>query len=136
MTELTDFNDPTPDLTDHERRLLRWAGADERLIEVCEFDIASMERDRDDGKAVYRNSVLEEVKKYLRGTDHVPPSLTEEKVEEFTPYGGHFFTEMWEGDLYRAFSRADYNNQAILLEVFGLYRINATRPEGYPEVTA
>jgi len=125
-----------PNLTDHERRLLRWAGADERLIEVCEFDISSMEQERDDGKDVYRNSVLEEVKKYVRGTDHVPSSLTEEKAEDFRPYGGHFFTALWEGDLYRAYARADYNNQAIMREVFGLYRINATRPEHAPKVTA
>ncbi|UBF20300.1 hypothetical protein M1M41_gp031 [Halorubrum sodomense tailed virus 4] len=134
MTELTDFTDPTPDLTDHERRLLRWAGADERLIEVCEFNIENMERGRDDGKAVTRNSALVEVKKYVRGTDYVDPALTEENAEEFTPYGGHFFTALWDGHLYQAWSRADYNNQAVLLEVFGEYRINATRPEHAPEV--
>jgi hypothetical protein len=125
-----------PNLNDHERRLLRWAGADERLIEVCQFDINSMESERKDGSSVYRNSVLEEVKKYVRGTDHVPPLLTEENVEEFTPTGGHFFTAMWEGDLYRAYSRADYNNQAIMLEVFGEHRINTTRPENAPPVEA
>ncbi|AGM10845.1 hypothetical protein M192_gp034 [Halorubrum tailed phage 8] len=131
MTELTDFTDPTPDLTDHERRLLRWAGADERLIEVCSFDVTSMESTRDDGKAVTRNSALVEVKKYLREWE----SLTEEKAEDFTHYGGDFFSALWDGDLYRAWGRADYNNRAILLEVFGEYRINATRPEHAPEVT-
>jgi len=121
-----------PNLTDHERRLLRWAGADERLIEVCEFDISSMERQRDDGKAVTRNSALVEVKKYLREWEN----LNEDNAEDFDHYGGHFFGALWDGDLYEAYSRADYNNQAIMREVFGLYRINATRPEHAPKVTA
>ena len=136
MEDLTKFNDPTPDLTDQEKTILRRAGADELLIEVCEFDISSMENERGDGKDVYRNSAMEEAKKYVRGTDYVDATLTEENAEKFTPYGGHFFTALWDGHLYEAYSRADYNNQAVLKELFGIRRINAARPAGYPEVTA
>ncbi|QIR31262.1 hypothetical protein M1M18_gp038 [Halorubrum virus Serpecor1] len=131
MTELTNFTDPTPDLTDHERRLLRWVGADERLIEVCSFDVTSMERKRGDGKAVTRNSALVEVKKYTREWE----SLTEENAEDFDHYGGHFFSALWDGDLYEAYTRADYNNKAIMLEVFDVRRINSTRPAHAAEVT-
>lgn len=132
MEDLTKFSDPTPDLTDQERTLLRWAGADERLIEVCQFDISSMENERGDGKAVSRNSALTEVKKYLREWE----ALDEDNAEDFDHYGGHFFSALWDGDLYEAYSRADYNNQAILMEVFGVRRINSTRPAHAPEVTA
>ena len=132
MEELTDFTDPTPDLTDQERTLLRWAGADERLIEVCNFDVSSMEKKRDDGKTVARNSALVEVKKYLREWEN----LNEDNADDFDHYGGHFFGALWDGDLYKAYSRADYNNQAILMEVFGVRRINSTRPAHAPEVTA
>ncbi|AAL54942.1 hypothetical protein HfxHF1_145 [Halophage HF1] len=131
MTELTDFNDPTPDLTDQERTLLRWAGADERLIEVCQLDITSMENKRGDGKDVTRNSALVEVKKYLREWE----SLTEDNAKDFDHYGGHFFSALWDGDLYEAYSRADYNNKAIMLEVFGVRRINSVRPAHAAEVT-
>ena len=134
MTELTDYNDPTPDLTEEERTVLQWAGASEQLIEMCQVDVTEIERR--DGKKIQRNSILEEIKKYLRGTPAIPPQLNKENAEEFEPYGGHFFTAMWEGDLYRAYSRADHNNKPVMLEVFGTGRINRDRPAHASEVEA
>jgi len=121
MTELTDFTDPTPDLTEQERSLLRQAGASEKLLQMCNAEINGVIRD--DGKAVNRHSVLQEVKKYLREWEN----LTEETVNEFDHYGGHFFTALWNGNLYDAYRRADYNNQALLLDAFGVRRINDDR---------
>jgi hypothetical protein len=133
MNELTDFDDPAPDVTSDERTLLRKAGASEELIQMCQATLSAIRRH--DGKTPTGNTVLKETKKYLRGTDHVGPQLTEDNAEEFSQYGGHFYTAMWEGDLYRAYSRADYNNQAIMTHVFGVRRINDHRPSHADPIT-
>ena len=129
MTELTKFTDPEPDLTDKEKDLLRDAGASDALMEVCEYNIEDCPR-RQDGKTVQSNSALREVKKYLREWE----SLTEEKLSEFSHLGGHFFSALWDGDLYSAYSRADYNNQTIMTEVFSQRRINRDKPTHAAEV--
>ena len=122
MTELTDFTDPTPDLTDEERNLLRRAGASEELLQLCNQSIEGVIRD--DGKEVDRHSVLSEVKKYLREWEN----LTEENAHSFEHVGGGFFSKMWEGNLYAAYGHADYNNQALMFEQFGVRKINDDRP--------
>lgn len=129
MTDLTDYDDPTPDLTRTERDLLRLAGASEELILMCTVFLPDVPPRRGQGRKPARNSVMEETKKYLRGTDFVSAPLTEDSTDEFEPYGGHFYQAMWDGDLYRAFSRADRNNSAIMLHVFSVYEINQDKPQ-------
>jgi hypothetical protein len=124
MSELTEFTDPTPDLTDEELAMLREAGASEELIEVCGLDIEENDLVRQDGKTVQRNSVLVEVKKYLREWG----AETSVELADHANLGGHFFQQLWEGDLFRAYSRADYNNKAILGEVFSEREINREKP--------
>lgn len=113
MTELTDFTDPTPDLTSDEKNLLRTAGASEHLITLCDAEVE-----------VERHSVLEETKKYLREWEN----LTSETAEDFNHVGGHFYSAMWSGDLYNAYRRADGTNRPLLLEVFGAHHINQYKP--------
>jgi hypothetical protein len=120
MTELTEFTDTTPDLTDEEKRLLKRAGASDALIEVCDADVD-----------VERHSALQETKKYLREWE----SLTDENAEEFSPLGGHFYQALWDGDIYAAYSRADGTNRPIILEVFGVRKINRNRPRHASKVT-
>lgn len=134
MSNLTKYTNAKPDLTSEEKELLRKAGASEELIEVCEFDCTKAEHQ--DGSIVTKNSVLREVKKYLRGTDVVPPDLTHKAAEDFKPYGGHLFQHVWDGELYYAYNRADHNNKPIMLEVFGLGRINRGRPKNASMVKA
>ena len=113
MEQLTHFTDTTPDLTDGEKELLRTAGASEALIVLCET-----ETDLD------RHSALQETKKYLREWEN----LTEEKVDEFSHLGGSFYSQMWDGNLYKAFSMADANNSEIMLDAFSVREINRDRP--------
>lgn len=121
MTELTNFTDPTTDLTDREKTLLRVAGASEELIEMCETEIDSLERA--DGKPVDRNSVLEEVKKYIREWE----DLDGDSAKGYTHVGGGFFSKIWDGELYAAYNHADRNNRAIMLEAFTTWEINNDR---------
>lgn len=122
MTELTPLDDPTPDLTDKERNLLRRAGASEYLIQVANTPLDGVERR--DGRPVPRNSTLIEVKKYLRTWE----ALTEENAADFSHYGGGFFSHLWNGDLWKALGSADANNRAILIETFGVVKLNQERP--------
>ena len=122
MTELTDFTDPTPDLTDDEKDLLREAGADEKLIELCDTQVNGIER----------NSSLQEVKKYLREWEN----LNEDTADGFTHLGGGFFTKMWNGNLWKAYGHADQNNKELMKEAFGLRRINNERPAHRSKIQA
>lgn len=130
MTELTDFTDPTPDLTDEEISLIRRAGGSEHLIRVCNCRLDELQQNG--GTSVTSNSALKEVKKYLREWEN----LTEEKVDDFNHLGGSYFTELWNGNLYAAYSRADSNNSQILLETFSVVEINQDRPNHAPRVQA
>ncbi|TQQ81879.1 hypothetical protein [Halonotius roseus] len=38
---------------------------------------------------------------------------------EYAPLGGHFFDNLWEGDLFGAWRRADPANRRIMRDVFG-----------------
>lgn len=127
MTQLTDYDDPKPDITKEERSLLRKAKASEELIQLCQVNIEEMQHI--EGAIPTRHSVLQETKKYLRGTSVIGPQLTEENAREFVPYGGHFYTAMWDGDLFRAYSRADPNNKAIMEEQFTVQQINREKPQ-------
>lgn len=121
MTELTNFTDPTTDLTDREKTLLRTAGASEELITMCDTKIDSLERQ--DGKPVDRHSVLQEVKKYLREWE----DLDEDSAADYRHVGGGFFSKIWDGELYAAYNHADYNNRAIMTEAFTTWEINNDR---------
>lgn len=126
----------TVELTSEEKNLLKKAGASPEFIQMVSFNITTMDRKRSDGKPVYRHSTLEEAAKYVRGTNHTSPSLTEENARSFDPYGGDFFQKMWDGQLFDAYRRADPNNAAIMLELFGTKRINEHKPPRFRPVTA
>lgn len=101
------------ELTEEHYDFLCSAGAAQPLMEIVQKTASELD--------VERNSAREEVKSYVfYGEFKKEPS-------EFSPYGGHFFTALWEGDLYRAFCRADGNNTRALLALFGALRINADR---------
>lgn len=121
MTDLTNFTDPTTDLTDREKTLLRTAGASEELIEMCDVEIESLERD--DGRPVDRHSVLMEVKKYTRKWK----DLDEDSASDYSHLGGSFFSKIWDGELYAAYNHADPNNRAIMAEAFDARQINRGR---------
>lgn len=59
---------------------------------------------------VERNSVRQEARKHCYWADHVSAQVFKEKKH----YGGHFYEAAWDGNVERAFGRADGNNQAIL----------------------
>lgn len=120
MNELTNFTDTTPDLTCIEKNLLRLAGASEELIQLCDT-----ETDLD------RHSALQETKKYLREWE----TLTGETTDEFTHLGGSFYSELWDGNLYKAFTMADNNNSEIMLNAFSVREINRDRPSHADEVS-
>lgn len=119
MSELTHFTDTTADLTDHEKELLRTAGCSEALIELCDTETD-----------LERHSALQETKKYLREWEN----LTEEKANEFRHLGGSFYTHLWDGNLYKAFTMADNNNSEIMLKAFSIREINRDRPSHADEV--
>lgn len=121
MTELTNFTDPTTDLTRFEKDNLLLAGASEELIEMCETEVDGLVRR--DGKPVDRNSVLEEVKKYTRKWE----TLDENSAPGFSHMGGGFFSKIWDGELYAAYNHADQNNKAIMAEAFDARQINEGR---------
>ena len=86
--------------------LLREAGASDALVTVVQH-----ETDR-------RNSARSEVQKWVESWD-----VTD--AEEMPPVsGGHFFDALWNGNLAKAWKRADGNNRAILREC-GLKPITA-----------
>ena len=104
MSETTDADSRTTvELTADHYDFLRQAGASRAMIRVLKHD------------ADRRNSANKEIKKYVRWGD----LDTDENPEDFKHLGGHFFSALWEGDLFGAWRRADLNNKTILREVFG-----------------
>lgn len=78
-----------------------------------------------------RNSCRAEVLKWVRWNDG---EVTEEAMKPH--YGGGFFKKVWDGEIGEAYGHADSNNQAILIEAFGVNYINRNRPSHLSEVTA
>jgi hypothetical protein len=104
--------------------LLRESGASDAFITLLKTNSEDV--------GVERNSCRAEINKWVRWNDG---EINEEAVRELS-FGGGFFKEMWNGELYNAFKRADSSNKAILTEAFGLAYINSQRPAGRPKVTA
>jgi hypothetical protein len=101
------------ELTTDHLTFFKEAGASEiflKLVQVNPMDAG-----------VHRNSTQEEAKKY------VYLGYLEGDPGEFSHEGGFFFTEMWAGNLYEAFCKADINNSILLKEVFGENSINNDR---------
>lgn len=97
------------ELTIGHLRFIRDAGASEEMLDVLRFDESSI--------GISRNSAKQEVKKYAFWGN------LDGDTDEFTHLGGHFFSALWDGDLFGAWTRADLNNKAIVMEVFGRDRI-------------
>ena len=114
------------ELTEDHLDFLFRAGASPQLMIVIQMD------DDELPQTVDRNSAHEEVLKYARWGDLDP----DRSPSEFHHIGGHFFTALWNGDLYDAFTRADLNNRKILLLTFGERRINADRPAPFSPTVA
>lgn len=128
---LTEVGSNVPDLTEDELDLLRRAGASDATIRMCKQSIEGVVRP--DGKEVDRHSVLQECKKYVRGTGSMDPFITEENAEEFSEYGGSLFSHIWSGDLHDAYGRADPNNVALMEAVFSPVEVNRTRNQSWKQ---
>lgn len=102
-TTPSDSTDPI-ELTEQHTSFLQEAGASQTFIQV-------LETPKEDA-GVHRHSIRDEIRSYIRyGT------LTEDSdPAEFQATGGHFFTALWEGDLFAAWNRADPNNSALMME--------------------
>ena len=101
-------------ITEEHINFLRNAGASEELIEVINY---SPEPNPKNG--LVRNSAREEIKKYIMWGD----IDSEKDPQEFSQIGGGCFTQLWNGNLYDAYGRADLNNKDILTTVFGTDKI-------------
>lgn len=102
-------------ITEEHINFLRNAGASEELIEVITYS-----PEDNPGIGVSRNSAREEIKKYI-----IWGRIDSDKnPQEFSHLGGGFFTQLWNGDLYNTYNRADLNNQTILTTVFGTDNID------------
>lgn len=103
------------ELTSKHFAFFREAGASEIFLTLIQAD------PKDAG--VNRNSVQEEARQY------VFYGYLDEDPENFRHEGGFFFTEIWDGNLYKAFrNHADIVNAALLEAVFGENSINKNRP--------
>jgi len=102
-------------ITEEHISFLRNAGASEKLITVINYS-----PEDNPGIGVSRNSAREEIKKYIMWG-----KIDDDKdPQEFSHLGGGFFTQLWNGDLYNTYNRADLNNQTILTTVFGTDNID------------
>lgn len=102
---------------------LRTVGASDVFITMIQTSI--------EGTAAEKNSCLWEVNKWVRWNDG---EVTEKAMKP--NYGGSFFTAMWEGDVGNAYSRADNNNRALLVEAFGKKYIEDQRVNTISGVSA
>jgi hypothetical protein len=98
-------NSDSPEITNEHIRFLSKAGASDELIDLLQFP--------KEAAGVKRHSAREEIKSYIRYGEF------EKDPEQFGHIGGHFFSAMWDGDLFAAWLRADLNNKSLLLECFG-----------------
>ena len=106
------------ELTDNHYQFLRDAGASDIFHVLLQHPAGNL-----------RHSIREEVIKYTFWGD-----ISEQKdPSEFQHVGGHFFGAMWDGDLFRAWTRADLTNRSHLLDCFGTEQIiEAGIREGHP----
>lgn len=104
--------------------VLRSAGASAAFIAVVKTD--------PEEAGAERNSCRAEVLKWIRWNDG---EVSEDSLED-PSFGGGFFEKVWNGEIGAAYGHADTNNQAILIEAFGVNRINRDRPAHLSEVTA
>lgn len=108
------------ELTIGNLRFIRDAGASEAILDLIKFPAESI--------GINRNSARQEVRKYVFWDD------LDGNPDEFDHLGGHFFTAMWDGDLFEAWVRADLNNKVLMMEVFDEERIiSAAIEQGKPE---
>lgn len=99
------------ELTNDHYNFVRNAGASEMLIQLAQFSPQQA--------GVTRNSIREQIRQHVFWGD-----ISEDNdPEQFSHLGGGFFTQIWEGKLYEAYCRADLNNQAILVTIYGTDRI-------------
>jgi hypothetical protein len=119
-TEYESYTDV--ELTTDHMMFLSKAGASDLLIDLLTFP--------KEAAGVSRHSAREEIKSYIFFGEF------ESHPTDFSPYGGHFFSAMWDGDLFGAWLRADFNNKSLLRKCFGESRIisagiESNQPEGY-----
>lgn len=105
MTEYDSINDV--ELTNEHTRFLSKAGASDSFIDLLTFP--------KEVTGINRHSVRDEVRKYVYWGDLDP----DKDPAEIVPCGGHFFTALWNGDLFEAWGRADFNNKSLMIECFG-----------------
>ena len=91
-------SDKISELSDEHFRFLRDAGASHAMLTVLKLSGRSRPKEKLLGKAT-------------RGEFRDP--------ETFSHGGSHFFTNLWNGDMWQAWIRADFGNKRLMLEAFG-----------------
>jgi len=102
---------------------LRAVGASDAFITVIQT--------KPEEAGAKRNSCRDEVLKWVRWNDG---EVTQEAMKP--TYGGGFFKKVWDGEIGEAYGHADSNNQAILIEAFGVNYLNRVLPSHAPKVMA
>jgi len=97
-------------LTDDTFRYLQAAGASGEFLEFL----------RHDSESSVKRSVYSDLRHGSIGGDPT----------EYAPLGGHFFDNLWEGDLFGAWRRADPANRRIMRDVFGESTVIAAAMNG------
>jgi hypothetical protein len=109
---MSDYNTPSEvELTTEHTAFVSKAGASDVFMDLLTFP-------KEEG-GVSRHSIRQEIKEEVYW-GHISP---ENDPATFSPRGGHFFSAMWDGDLFWAWTRADLNNKMLLRECFGFDRI-------------
>lgn len=96
-------------ITDEHKQFLKEAGASAVFLEYLNFSEESV--------GISRHSPKEEVRSYIFH------NCFDGEPEMFDHVGGHFFSALWDGNLFRAWTRADLNNRTLMQACFGEKRI-------------
>lgn len=109
---MSDYNTPSEvELTTEHIAFVSKAGASDVFIDLLTFP--------KEEAGVSRHSIRQEIREEVYWGRISP----ENDPAAFSPRGGHFFSAMWDGELFWAWTRADLNNKMLLQECFGFDRI-------------
>lgn len=110
------YNQPSEiELTQERLDFVRQAGASEEFLTMLTVDPEEHGVSRNYPRGKIQGCI------YYGDLDGDP--------ESFEPNGEGCFPHLWDGDLYEAFRRADFQQAPLLKSVFGEERINAARSD-------
>jgi hypothetical protein len=104
MSTTQPSDDGDVELTNEHFRFLQYAGASREMLTFLKFDEAEIGVGRSGPKRKLTG-------KASRGELSGSP-------ETFSHGGSHFFTELWNGNLWQAWIRADSKNKLLMMAVF------------------